>query len=187
MDPQNVGSFPERISGKKIIIRPAVPEDRRPVFEWLTRSDLTHRMMGPPTYPDSPVPTWKEFINDYREHFFDGSDPYSGRCYIIQVKDEAIGQINHDRIHIEDYSTELDIWLKSSKYTHRGFGTDAILTLCNYLTTQYGCKIFKMAPSKRNTIAVRAYEKAGFIPAEENTVSAHSEYPDALLMIRTLR
>lgn len=144
----------ERILGKQVILRPATLDDRQPIFDWLTNSDLTKCMMGPPAYPDSPIPTWEEFINDYKEYFFDSSKPLLGRCFVIEVNSEPVGQINHDKISSTDYSAELDIWLKSSKYINKGYGTDAIITLCNYLTKKFECKKFIIAPSRRNLAAI---------------------------------
>jgi len=96
----------EKIQGKVVTLRPAaIIADRKPVFNWLTNSDLTKFMMGPPTYPNSPITIWDEFLNDYKEYFFDSSKPFLGRCFIIEVNDEPAGQINHDKIYLSDYST----------------------------------------------------------------------------------
>lgn len=176
----------ERIIGKQVILRPATLADRQPIFDWLTNSDLTKFMMGPPTYPDCPVPTWEEFKNDYKEYFFDSSKPDLGRCFVIEVNSEPIGQINHDRISKTDSSTELDIWLKSSKYINKGYGTDAIITLCDYLTERSGCKKFIISPSKRNSAAIRAYEKAGFIKTDEKPDESLCDYNDIIILTKTI-
>lgn len=172
----------EKITGSKVTLRAATPSDRQPIFDWLANSDITKLMLGPPTYPDSPVPTWEEFIEDYKEHFFDSSEPLSGRCFVIEVDSEPVGQINHDIISQTYHSTELDIWLKSSKYINKGFGTDAIIALCNYLAKHFGCKKFILAPSKRNTAAIRAYEKAGFVQTDLKLSESESDYYDTVVM-----
>lgn len=172
----------ERIVGKQIILRPAILADRQPIFDWLTNSDLTKFMMGPPTYPDSPIPTWEEFINDYKVYFFDSSKPLLGRCFVIEVNSESVGQINHDKISKKDNSTELDIWLKSSKYINKGYGTDAIITLCDYLTEKFECKKFIIVPSKRNIAAIRVYRKAGFVKTDETPNEILSDYNDTIIM-----
>jgi len=177
----------ERIIGKKVILRPTTLADRRPIFEWLTNSDLTKLMMGPPTYPDSTIPTWKEFIKDYKEYFFDGSEPLLGRCFIIELNFESIGQINHDKIYETDKSTELDIWLKSSKFINKGYGSDAIKTLCDYLNQNFGCKKFLISPSSRNLAAIRAYQKAGFIMTDEIPDRSLSDYDDTVILIKTIK
>jgi len=174
----------EKIQGKVVILRPATMQDRKPIFDWLTNSDLTSSMMGPPTYPDSKIPSWKEYIEDYKEYFFDSSQPLLGRCFIIEVNGESVGQINHDKIYPADNSTELDIWLKSSKYTGKGYGTDALQTLCAFLNVEYSCKKFIIAPSKRNIRAIQAYKKAGFIESTEPIRTP--DYFDTIVLIKTL-
>ena len=183
---QNPVPKPDHIAGKKVVLRPATLADRKLIFEWLTCSDLTKQMMGPPDYPDSPVPTWEQFRKDYREYFFDGSDPGSGRCFIIEANSEPVGQINHDKIYPKDRSTTLDIWMKSSLYTGRGYGSDAIDTLCQYLSEKFSCRKFILSPSARNKIAIRAYEKAGFVCRDEIPDPATCDYPDNIIMIRHL-
>lgn len=177
----------ETISGNRVNLRPATLDDRQQIFDWLTNSDITKLMMGPPTYPDSKIPTWEEFNNDYREYFFDSSQPLMGRCFVIEVNSEPIGQINHDKIYQTDHSTELDIWLKSSKYLNKGYGTDAIVTLCNYLAKYFDCKKFIISPSKRNTSAIRAYEKAGFKITYEIHEGFFPDYHDTVVMIRKVK
>lgn len=175
------------IHGKAIILRPATPQDRKPIFDWLTNSDLTSQMMGPPTYPDSRIPTWEEFIADYREYFFDNSQPLSGRCFVIEVNSEPVGQINHDKIYPPDNTTELDIWLKNSRYTGKGYGTDAIITLCDYLAKTSGCQRFLISPSRRNINAIKAYKKAGFIETDLAIDPAMADYNDAVVMIKSAK
>ena len=55
-------------------------------------------MIGPPTYPDHPIPTWEEFCDDYKAYFFDGSAPELGCCYVILVGGEPVGQVNNNGI-----------------------------------------------------------------------------------------
>jgi RimJ/RimL family protein N-acetyltransferase len=176
----------EKITRKAVILRSATLDDRQPIFDWLTRSDLTGFMMGPPVYPDSPIPTWEEFLNDYKEYFFDGSKPFLGRCFVIEVNSEPVGQINHDKISMADHSTELDIWLRSSKYVNKGYGTDAIVTICSYLADKFECKKFIISPSRRNVRAIRTYEKAGFIETDEIKNDFVPDYNDTIVMIKTI-
>lgn len=174
------------IKGKIITLRPATPGDRREIYEWLAHSDLTSQMMGPPDFPDSPVPDWEDFRIEYPEYFFDGSRPALGRCFVIEVHSEAVGQINHDMIDDTDHSTWLDIWMKSSAYTNKGYGSDAIDTLCNYLVDTFRCKKIFIAPSARNHAAIRAYEKAGFKRTSLRLPPEMSDYKDDLVMVKII-
>ena len=86
------------IKGQKVILRPATPGDRRQIFEWLTQSDLTSKMIGPPDFADNSIPTWDYFIKDYNPHFFDDINPDRGRSFIIEVNGEHTGHINYNEI-----------------------------------------------------------------------------------------
>ena len=174
----------EIIHGRLVTLRIATPVDRRPIFDWLTNSDLTSQMMGPPTYPDNKIPTWNEFIEDYKQYFFDSTQPLLGRCFVIEVNSEPVGQINHDKVYPPDNTTELDIWLKDSRYTSKGYGTDAIITLCNYLTKTLDCQKFTISPSRHNINAIKAYKKAGFSETDMTIDPSMADCHDAVVMIK---
>jgi RimJ/RimL family protein N-acetyltransferase len=161
------------LHGKLIALRPAELDNRRFIYEWLVFSDLTSSMMGPPIFPEVPLPTWEQFSSDYQPHFFDGSRSESGRSYTIEVNDQMVGQINYDGLDAIKRCAELDIWLRSSTYCGKGYGSDAINTLVQFLQIQYRVKKFVLRPSRRNPRAIRSYERAGFVevnmPKEEQT------------------
>ena len=170
----------------RIRIRPANLGDKRRVFEWLTNSNLTKEMMGPPNYPDSKIPTWDEFNNDYADHYFTGSDPVKGQSFIIVMEECDVGHINHNPIDIKNKITDLDIWLSDKKHTGKGIGTEAIKLMCEYLGEQYGCKQILISPSKRNKKAIRAYEKAGFILTDTEPERSQMDYDDNVVLVKTI-
>jgi diamine N-acetyltransferase len=177
------------IRGETITLRPATMEDRRPIYEWMANSDATAAMMGPPLFPETPIPTWEEFLDDYEEYFFDGSRPEQGRCFVIEVEGERVGQTNY--YALSPGVVELDIWLVSEGVTGRGYGTDALVTLCRHLHEALGTTEFVIRPSARNPRAVRAYEKAGFertgMSLEEHTRAwGEPDYDDAVPMRRSI-
>jgi RimJ/RimL family protein N-acetyltransferase len=178
------------MQGKHIILRPAEPSDSRSIYEWLVASDLTQSMMGPPLFPEVELPSWEQFCSDYRHHFFDGSRSDSGRCYIIEVDNVAIGQLNYDGLDSTRRCAELDIWLRSSQYCSKGYGSDAINTLVAFLQSKYHVKEFVLRPSQRNPRAIRAYERASFTQVcmskeEQTRIYGEGDYSDDVLMIRS--
>jgi RimJ/RimL family protein N-acetyltransferase len=174
------------LTGKKIILKPASMQDREKIFLWLTNSNLTQEMMGPPDYPDSIIPSWEEFKMDYAVHYFNGSQPMNGQCFIIQAEGEDIGQINHNLIDNKNKVTDLDIWLSDAKYTGRGIGTEAIQLMCEYLKQEYGCKEIKISPSRRNKRAIRAYKKAGFVLTDIKPDKSEMDYVDNVVLVKIL-
>ena len=170
------------LTGKTVTLRPATVNDRQKIFEWLTQSDITSKMIGPPDFPENEIPTWEEFIADYHPGYFNSENPDDGKSFIIEVNGEEVGQINYGEIYRDTNMTELDIWLGGNKYCNKGYGTDAIKTLCEYLFSELKCERIIIAPSAKNTDAVRAYEKCGFVIT--NKIPAHfiPDYHDTVVL-----
>lgn len=181
------------LQGKKVSLRPAIPMDKRMIYDWAAHSDITAQMMGPPNFPDHLAPSWEEFCADYKPYFFDGSAPELGRCFVIMVGDDAVGQVNYNDIGEKEEGrwTELDIWLRSEADCGHGYGSEALLLLCNYLARRLRVTIFMMQPSVRNPRGVRAYEKVGFkaldlTPADAAAEWGPSDYYDSVYMIKEM-
>jgi RimJ/RimL family protein N-acetyltransferase len=174
------------LTGKTVQLRPAAIADQRSIFEWLAQSDITKFMLGAPDFNDHQPPTWKEFQADYVEEFFSDTNPEKGHSFIILVNNEAVGHINYNDIDRTTNTTELDIWLASQKYTRRGYGQDAILTLCRYLQLSLNCQRFILAPSARNVNAIRAYVKCGFIETNEIPGNFIPDYKDTVVMMKKI-
>lgn len=175
------------LKGDKVNLRPATPGDREDIFQWLTNSNLTRDMLGPPDFPDSSIPSREEFLIDYSEHYFSGDEPLRGQCFIIELEGNAIGQINHNRIDAVTGSTDLDIWLSDRGYTGKGYGTEAITLLCNYLNREYGCRKIRISPSARNLRAIKAYEKAGFEMTDEVPDESERDYIDNVVLVKSFK
>ena len=183
----------EAIRGHHIMLRPAACEDERVILDWLFRSDLTPTMIGPPLYPERPIPPPGEAGHGYETHYFDGSAPGLGRCFLILADGEPVGQVNHNDIHERGgrRRTELDIWMRCEACCGKGYGTDALDAFCRYLHERFGVAEFMVQPSARNPRAIRAYEKAGFrrldLPIDEaRSLWGSSDYADSVYMVRTI-
>lgn len=181
-----------RILGGKIIIRPTQESDREKIYTWLTQSDLTSSMMGHPDYPDSAIPSWEEFCEDYTLSFFNASGDGIGRNYIIAIDNEEIGTIGYDLLDKKKDRVVLDIWMRAKKYCGHGYGSGALKMFCNYIHENYGITNFMISPSARNKRAINAYIKAGFeyiktmSKEEQKNEFGQAEYDDNILMIKKL-
>ena len=100
-----------KLSGKNIRLIPALEKDKRQIYEWMTQSNITFQMMGPPLFPEITIPSWEEFDDDYEGFMFSEKLTEDGHCFIIWVNETAIGQINYGEINIAEKQVELDIWL----------------------------------------------------------------------------
>lgn len=171
-------------------MRPARESDRKKIFAWLTRSDLTPSIMGPPDYPDFAIPTWEDFCAEYPLSYFNASGDGRGRNYIIVMNEEEIGTVGYDLLDRKKDRVVLDIWMRSEKFCGKGFGRDALTTLCGHLQKTYGVTTFMICPSARNKRAIAAYRKAGFEVIRPLDREAQlkefgrAEYDDNILMIK---
>ncbi len=151
------------LKGQLIQLVPATFKNRKAIFNWLTKSNITPQMFGAPTFPEEEPPDWEEFLADYTTHYFTDDLPLKGRCFVIKNGRKHIGQINYNAIDTLQKLVELDIWLVNREHTRKGYGTEAILLLGNYLQLEFGCKSLFLQPSARNPKAIKAYQKIGFI------------------------
>jgi diamine N-acetyltransferase len=192
MDGLNEQLARHTIKGQLVTLRPATLANRRAVYEWAALSDATPAMMGPPLFPDNPVPTWEEFCEDHKPYFFDGSAPHLGRCFLIVVDGEPVGQIYYNDIQVFEGKkrTELDMWMRAERYCGRGYGSDALDTLCAYLAAEFGVQEFMVQPSARNPRAIRAYEKIGFqalpSPLGDGWAAWPGDYHDSVFMVKAI-
>ena len=176
------------LRGLRTSLREATEADRRNVYEWLTHSDLTPSMMGPPQFPDHAIPAWEEFCRDYRPYYFDGSDPNQGRCFIITANQTDVGVVCYNALR-GDNVTDVDIWLRSEADCGKGLGSDALRTLTDYLNKEFGVTQIAVSPSARNHRAIAAYKKAGFhlVPTEnfhEFVKPEEMEYADNVVLVK---
>lgn len=156
------------LKGNKVELVPATLIDRPCVYEWCFQSETTKAHSGPPDYPDKPIATYEEFCADYyEEYFFTGNKPEAGRGYMITAKGRTVGFISYSSFHLKVSLAELDIWMNTEANCGKGFGTEALEILGEYLKKEVGISELIIAPSAKNQRAVRAYEKAGFNPSEK--------------------
>jgi len=168
------------IIGNIIKLIPAVLDDRQKVYEWCFHSETTKYHFGPPNYPDTPAPTFEEFCDDYMDYFFTGSNLEKGRGFIITCNENAVGFISYCSYHLKPRKAELDVWINREENCGKGFGTDALISLGNYLNQELGICELIIRPSIKNTSAIKSYKKSGF---EESNMSASDYLTDEYLAL----
>ena len=157
------------IKGNAIDLVPATLDDRQKIYDWCFHSETTKFHAGPPDYPDVHIPTFEEFYDDYVDYFFTGSAPNDGRGFIILHDGEPVGFISYSSFHLKPHKAELDIWMNCEANCGKGFGTDALVSLGNYLNKELGVRELIIRPSVKNIYAIKSYKKSGF---EESDIPA---------------
>lgn len=194
----------------QVSLRRAQIDDRPQIYRWLAHSDATAEMLGAPTFPDGPIPTWEQHSADFSiEEFYQPGPPQDsqvdwGECWIICVENREdashheVGQINFSDMRApsdpaSEGLAELDIWIGARQWWGRGIGTQAIEAL-GHVLRGYGFMTLLIRPSARNRRAVAAYKRAGFIEATSQTRRLPAkvyepedwDYADAVVLVKTL-
>jgi len=154
------------IQGNRIVLTPATLDDRQKAYEWCFHSETTKSHAGPPDYPNVHIATFEEFCDDYVDYYFIGAAPGDGRGFIILHESQPVGFISYASFHLKPHMSELDIWMNCEANCGKGFGTDAIAALGNYLNQTLEMRVLIMRPSSKNTRAIQSYKKAGFEPSD---------------------
>ncbi len=158
------------IKGNNVDLVPASIEDKNEVYEWCFHSEITKSHAGPPDYPNAPIATSEEFFDaesGYADYYFTGERPQDGRGFIILHNGEPVGFVSYSSFHLKNGMAELDIWMNSEANCGKGFGTDALIALGDYLDKALGMRELIMRPSIKNARAIRSYAKAGFIQSDK--------------------
>ena len=168
------------ISGNIVDLVPATLDDRQKVYDWCFHSETTKFHFGPPDYPDVPVPSFEEFCDDYVDYFFTGLSPDKGRGFVILHDEEPVGFVSYSSYHLKPHKAELDIWMNCEANCGKGFGTDALISLGDYLNETVGIYELIIRPSAKNVNAIKSYKKSGF---EESDMPAYDYLLDEYISL----
>lgn len=158
-----------------IQIRHAKISEKEKTYQWLCLSDTASMHMGEPDYPESPIPDWYQFQEDFEDFYYLESGRQKGSVMIIENDEEEIGCLCYACFHLKPNTAELDVWLKEKKYCGEGLGPQALQLLVRYLKKTQNIKKFIIRPSEKNSRAIAAYEKVGFTRSsdKENTIKEY--------------
>lgn len=146
-----------KLHGKKVVLVPMTLEEVPQFFYWAIRSPFWYGK-----YSDEPIPTYEEFRKDLGDHYFDGSQPEMGRSFAVVVNERTVGQVNYNEIDRKDQSVDIDIIVYREEDRGKGYGTDALWTLCKYLFWEMGLAKVRLETATNNERAIKSYEKIGF-------------------------
>jgi RimJ/RimL family protein N-acetyltransferase len=145
-----------KIEGENILLKFAKESDRKVIYDMLVSPEIVSIMFD----DVHPQPTFEEFDED--DHYYTGEANKNGSYLLIEYENEVIGSISFANCYDKHPFSELDIWLKSLKYTGKGIGTEAIESVVEFVNTHYQIDTFIIRPWIKNSNAIKAYKKAGF-------------------------
>ncbi|MGE4272823.1 MAG: GNAT family N-acetyltransferase [Desulfitobacterium sp.] len=165
------------LQGKKIYLRPLATDDIPIYQKWYNDQEVNYWANG--AWPLSTM--FNE--EDIEERFFTPQKD-SGRYIILNEEHEPIGTTGFRDINHPARSAVLFIIIGEKDYWGRGYGTDALKVLLDYLFYQWNLNRLSLDLWDGNLRAQKAYEKLGF-KTEGRLRQARfvlGEYHDAILM-----
>ncbi|MBI9011351.1 MAG: GNAT family N-acetyltransferase [Clostridiales bacterium] len=145
------------IKGKRINLLFAKKEDRRTIYDMLVSPETVHLMFD----ETHPKPTYEEFEEE-EDFFYSGESNRLGSYMLIEYQNEIVGSVSYACGYEKNPYSELDIWMKSSKYTGKGLGREAINLVVEFVGNEYKISDFIIRPWIKNVNAIKAYKKCGF-------------------------
>ena len=165
------------LQGKKTFLRPLELDDIPIFYQWYNDQNLNYWANA--AWPLSTMLSEEEI----EERFFtpqkDGS-----RYLILNEKQVPIGTVGYRDVNLPARSAVLFIVIGESDYWNRGYGTDALKVLIDYLFYQWNFHRLSLDLWDGNLRALKAYEKLGF-KVEGRLRQARfvlGEYRDGILM-----
>ena len=166
-------------------LRPATLADRDLIHSWMVSQGVVEHFLGPPRYPDVPVPTLEQFREDWAPHHFTHEARERGRMFVMVRDGRDVGAIAQNEVVTSENGkrcAEIDLWLADGAFRGRGYGSTALSLLAAQLEQELRLDSIFLQPSARNADAIRAYLDAGFRPTGLSTVDGARRFvtvPDA--------
>ncbi len=144
------------IIGSRVIIREKRAADAREDYAWEIDPELA--------YLDAALPTTMTF-SQYQADYIDELDnlPHTSRRFAIDTLDgKHIGNCSYYNISQTKGTTELGIMIGDRDYWGKGYGTDTVSTLVDYIFRQTGLKRIYLKTLESNIRAQQCFQKCGF-------------------------
>ncbi|MCA1825171.1 MAG: GNAT family N-acetyltransferase, partial [Frankia sp.] len=142
--------------GKLVRLRAQEPADIPLLFQWFNDPEVTSYLAL--RYPLS-MRDEQDFVESVK------SVGYQHAHFAIEAKDtgDLIGGVDLREVSAENRHADLGIALGNKAYWDRGYGTDAMRTICRFGFEEMNLHRIQLWVHGTNPRAQRVYEKIGFV------------------------
>ncbi|MQA00291.1 MAG: GNAT family N-acetyltransferase [Dehalococcoidia bacterium] len=150
------------LEGERTRLRPPDLSEAPRFLEWIADTEVRH-LIGGTAYPMT-LAAEEEWLRSKSEISWD-----NGMFLAIDATDAPggapvhIGSIELRKLHAEARSGEVGMMIGERAYWGRGYGTDALRTLCRFAFEELDLHRLELGVAEYNPRAQRAYEKVGFV------------------------
>ena len=146
------------ITGDKVVLRDKNMADARDDYTWKSDAELSRLDASPRL-----TVGFSQFLVDYAGQL---RSPASGsRQFAIDTKDgKHIGNCGYYNVDEDRGEAEVGITIGDRNYWSRGYGTDAMKALVDYIFGETGLNRVYLKSLDWNIRAHRSFQKNGFVP-----------------------
>jgi len=159
------------ITGNKIILRDKRLADALDDYTWRTDPELARLDAIPPL-----TTTFPQYLSAYASEL--RYPPSTRHPLAIETLDgQHIGNCIYYDVNEAKGETELGIMIGNRAYWDKGYGTDTVTTLVNYIFHQTNLKRIYLKTLDSNTGAQKCFNKCGFTPYGHLVLLNHNPQP----------
>ena len=145
-------------TGKKIVLRDKKLADARDDYAWQTDPELTRLDAAPQL-----AITFAHYLLDYTNELH-SSDSTKRRFAIETLDGKHIGNCGYYSIDETKGEAELGVTIGNRDYWNKGYGTDAVTTLVDYIFRETNLNRIHLKTLDWNIRAHKCFQKCGFTP-----------------------
>ena len=146
------------IIGSNIILREKKLADARDDYTWETDHELAQLDAAPVV-----AITFSQYLLDYA-YELRNFHPTSRRFAVDTLDGQHIGNCSYYNISESKGKAELGIMIGNRDYWNKGWGTDVVTTLVNYIFCQTELNRIYLKTQESNIKAQKCFQKCGFTP-----------------------
>lgn len=146
-----------KLIGKRIVLREYRKEDLSYMRQWCNDPEIVDNLSDAFLYPHTVNST-----EQYLDSILEGTTEQKGFVIALKNTEEYIGQIDLFKIDWKNRSTELGIVIGMKEHLGKGYGTEAIKVLQDFVFNSLNLNRLQLEVYDYNERAYKCYMKCGF-------------------------
>lgn len=146
-----------KLIGKRIILREYRKEDLSYMRQWCNDPEIVDNLSDAFLYPHTVNST-----EQYLDSILEGTTEQKGFVIALKNTEEYMGQIDLFKIDWKNRSTELGIVIGMKEHLGKGYGTEAIKVLQDFVFNSLNLNRLQLEVYDYNERAYKCYMKCGF-------------------------
>lgn len=163
-------------SGELVNLRAFTDDDIKPSVSFMNDMEIILNLDD-----DAPMPQSYETQKEWFEEMRKNKKKYNSFFWAIETKDgKFIGGCGVNRMDSKNRAAQVGIFIGDREYLGKGYGTDAMKVLMEFLFEEYNVNKVKLNVFDYNKRAIKSYEKCGFKTEAilRETVFRYGKYQD---------